>query len=80
MIREAGDIVRIADAERALDVSHTAAAKLLSRWSGQGWLRRVGLGAYRCRTGLVTRRSAEDLPPFRLLTKIVREVALRQSG
>ena len=46
VIREAGDIVRIADAERALDVSRTAAAKLLSRWAGQGWLRRVGPGAY----------------------------------
>ncbi len=46
VIREAGDIVRIADAERALDVSRTAAAKLLSRWSRQGWLRRVGSGAY----------------------------------
>ena len=37
-------------------------------------------GRYRCRTGLVTRRSAEDPPPFRLLKKIVREVVLRQSG
>ena len=46
VIREAGDIVHIADAERALDVSRTAAAKLLSRWSAQGWLRRVGPGAY----------------------------------
>ena len=35
MIREAGDIVRIADAERALDVNRTTAAKQLSRWSGQ---------------------------------------------
>ena len=46
VIREAGDVVLIADAERALDVSRTAATKLLSRWSGQGWLRRVGPGAY----------------------------------
>ena len=46
VVREAGDIVQIADAERALDVSRTVAAKLLSRWSGQGWLRRVGPGAY----------------------------------
>ena len=46
MVRAAGDIVQIADAERALDISRTAAAKLLSRWSGQGWLRRVGPGAY----------------------------------
>ena len=46
VVREAGDIVHIADAERALDISRTAAAKLLSRWSEQGWLRRVGPGAY----------------------------------
>ncbi len=46
VVREAGDIVRIADAERALDVSRASAAKLLSRWRGQGWLRRVGPGAY----------------------------------
>ena len=46
VIRRAGDIVRIADAERALGVSRSDAAKLLSRWTGQGWLRRVGPGAY----------------------------------
>lgn len=46
VIRRAGDIVRIADAERALGVSRSDAAKLLSRWAGQGWLRRVGPGAY----------------------------------
>ena len=46
VIRRAGDIVRIADAERALDLSRSDAAKLLSRWTGQGWLRRVGPGAY----------------------------------
>ena len=46
VIREAGDIVRIGDAERTLGISRTAAAKLLSRWSGQGWLRRVGPGSY----------------------------------
>ena len=46
VVREAGDIIQIADAERVLDVSRTTAAKLLSRWSGQGWLRRVGPGAY----------------------------------
>ena len=46
VVRAAGDIVHIADAERVLDVSRSDAAKLLSRWSGQGWLRRVGPGAY----------------------------------
>ncbi len=46
VVRAAGDIVHIADAERTLEVSRSDAAKLLSRWSGQGWLRRVGPGAY----------------------------------
>lgn len=46
VVRAAGDIVHIADAERVLEVSRSDAAKLLSRWSGQGWLRRVGPGAY----------------------------------
>ena len=46
VVRAAGDIIQIADAEHALAVSRSDAAKLLSRWSGQGWLRRVGPGAY----------------------------------
>ena len=46
VLNEAGDIVRIADAESALGITRTEAAKLLSRWVKQGWLRRVGSGAY----------------------------------
>ena len=46
VIREAGDIIHIDDAQTALDLPRTEAAKLLSRWSQQGWLRRVGPGAY----------------------------------
>lgn len=46
VIRAAGDIIHIADAERTLEIGHSEAAKLLSRWTGQGWLRRVGPGAY----------------------------------
>ena len=46
VIRSAGDIVHIADAKRALGVDRSSAAKLLSRWASQGWLRRVGPGAY----------------------------------
>lgn len=42
----AGDVVQIDDVERALSVPRTKAAKLLSRWASQGWLRRVGPGAY----------------------------------
>ena len=46
VIRTAGEIVCIADVERALNVSRSNAAKLVSRWSRQGWLRRVGPGVY----------------------------------
>lgn len=46
VIRAAGDIIHIDDAARTLDLSRTEAAKLLSRWAKQGWLRRVGSGAY----------------------------------
>lgn len=46
VIQAAGDVVRIDDAAHALDIQRDRAAKLLSRWAGQGWLRRVGTGAY----------------------------------
>ena len=46
VIRASGDIIHIADAEDALGVSRSDATKLLSRWRRQGWLRRVGPGAY----------------------------------
>lgn len=46
VVKAAGTVVRIEHAEQALRVSRTEAAKLLSRWSSQGWLRRVGPGAY----------------------------------
>ena len=46
VVRATGDIIHTADAERALDIGHSEATKLLSRWTGQGWLRRVGPSAY----------------------------------
>lgn len=46
VIKTAGSVVRIEHAENALHVSRTEAAKQLSRWAGQGWLRRIGVGAY----------------------------------
>lgn len=46
VIQAAGDVVRIEDAAQVLDISRDRAAKLLSRWADQGWLRRVGTGAY----------------------------------
>ncbi len=42
----AGDVVRIEDAQAALGLDRTQAAKMLSRWMKQGWLRRVGPGTY----------------------------------
>jgi predicted transcriptional regulator of viral defense system len=46
VIRAAGDVLAIGDVEATLAVPRTRAAKLLSRWSAQGWLRRVGPGVY----------------------------------
>lgn len=46
VMREAGDVIDIGDVEKILTVSRTQAAKFLSRWTEQGWLRRVGPGVY----------------------------------
>jgi predicted transcriptional regulator of viral defense system len=46
VIRAAGDVIHIDDAAKVLALSRTDAAKLLSRWVLQGWLRRVGTGVY----------------------------------
>jgi predicted transcriptional regulator of viral defense system len=46
VIKTAGAVVLIDDAVKALQISRSEAAKILSRWAGQGWLRRVGAGAY----------------------------------
>jgi len=46
VIQTAGDVVHIDDVVQVLDISRDKAAKLLSRWTSQGWLRRVGSGAY----------------------------------
>lgn len=46
VIRMAGDVIEIDDAVKALSIRRTEASKLLSRWAKQGWLRRVGRGAY----------------------------------
>jgi predicted transcriptional regulator of viral defense system len=46
VISEAGDVINIGDVKNILAVSRTQAAKFLSRWTAQGWLRRVGPGAY----------------------------------
>jgi predicted transcriptional regulator of viral defense system len=41
-----GDVIDIDLAAKALRVSRTDASKRLARWTEQGWLRRVGRGAY----------------------------------
>ena len=42
----AGDVIRVDDVVLALQLDRTSAAQRLSRWVEQGWLRRVGRGAY----------------------------------
>ena len=46
VIRATGDVICIDDVVRTLSLIRTDAAKLLSRWTKQGWLRRVGRGRY----------------------------------
>src|SRR5271155_4266439 len=46
LIRASQDVIRLAEAAHTLHLPRTKAAKLLSRWVQQGWLRRVGAGAY----------------------------------
>ncbi len=46
VLRAANEVVSIDTAARTLDLDRSAAAKLLSRWRQQGWLRRVGRGLY----------------------------------
>jgi predicted transcriptional regulator of viral defense system len=46
LVAGSGDVIRIDDAVNILEFSRIEAAKQLSRWMAQGWLRRVGRGAY----------------------------------
>lgn len=46
VLRATKDVVSIETAARALDLDRTRAAKLLSRWVAQGWMRRIGQGLY----------------------------------
>lgn len=46
VLRGAREVVSIDDATGTLGIDRTAAAKLLSRWRDQGWLRRIGPGLY----------------------------------
>jgi predicted transcriptional regulator of viral defense system len=46
VLAASGDVIHISDVAKALEISRTDAAKRLARWREQGWLRRVGSGAY----------------------------------
>jgi predicted transcriptional regulator of viral defense system len=46
VLRATKEVVTIDAVVKALDLDRTSAAKLLSRWVQQGWLRRVGPGIY----------------------------------
>ena len=46
VLSTAGDVIHIDDVVAALQLDRTGAAQRLSRWAEQGWLRRVGRGAY----------------------------------
>ena len=46
VLQNTGEFIYTNDVERSLKVSRTTASKLLSRWTSQGWLGRVGPGIY----------------------------------
>lgn len=46
LLSAAGDVVRVDDVVNVLRLDRVRAAQRLSRWMEQGWLRRVGRGAY----------------------------------
>ena len=46
VLTRAGDVIHIGDVAETLELSRHEAAQRLSRWTEQGWLRRVGRGAY----------------------------------
>lgn len=46
VLRATKDVVSIETAAQALDLDRQSAAKLLSRWTSQGWIRRIGQGLY----------------------------------
>jgi predicted transcriptional regulator of viral defense system len=46
VIREAGNLVSIDDVSATLGLNRIDAAKLLSRWQKQGWVKRLRRGIY----------------------------------
>jgi len=45
-MRGAGEVVSVDDVSSILHIERRAAAKLLARWNGQGWVRRLRRGFY----------------------------------
>jgi predicted transcriptional regulator of viral defense system len=46
VLRAAKEVVSVELASKTLGIERAPAAKILSRWSAQGWLRRIGAGLY----------------------------------
>lgn len=46
VLSAAGDVIHVDDVASTLQLDRIGAAQRLSRWAEQGWLRRVGRGAY----------------------------------
>lgn len=46
LLRGVGDVFTVGEAAALLGLERVVAAKALARWTQQGWLRRVGRGAY----------------------------------
>src|SRR5438552_18547077 len=46
VLRAAKEVISIDVASRTLGIDRRTAAKLMSRWREQGWLRRIGHGLY----------------------------------
>jgi predicted transcriptional regulator of viral defense system len=46
VLRGAGDVVSVDDVSDILRIERQAASKLLARWNGQGWVRRLRRGFY----------------------------------
>ena len=46
VLRGAGEVVSVDDVSGILGLERQAASKLLARWNGQGWVRRLRRGFY----------------------------------
>jgi len=46
VLRGAGEVVSVDDVSDILRIERQAASRLLARWNGQGWVRRLRRGFY----------------------------------